>query len=79
VEDILRGIHDSLADRSGALLKRVGLARTLTFIGGVAHQHGMIDALRQRLGVEVEVPHDCEYVCALGAALLGLRRLAARN
>ncbi|HSM86345.1 MAG TPA: acyl-CoA dehydratase activase [Candidatus Limnocylindrales bacterium] len=79
VENILRGIHESLADRSGALLKRVGLNDHLTFIGGVAHQQGMIEALKQRLGVKVYVPDDCEYVCALGAALLGLRRLAARN
>jgi hypothetical protein len=27
----------------------------------------------------VNVAEDCEYVCALGAALLGLRRLASRN
>ena len=79
VENILRGIHESLAERSGALLKRVGLSDQLTFIGGVAHQQGMIEALKQRLNVKVHVPEDCEYVCALGAALLGLRRLAARN
>jgi (R)-2-hydroxyacyl-CoA dehydratese activating ATPase len=79
VENILRGIHESLAERSGALLKRVGMSDQLTFIGGVAHQQGMIEALRQRLKVNVHVPNDCEYVCALGAALLGLRRLAARN
>lgn len=79
VEDILRGIHESLADRSGALLKRVGLNDHLTFIGGVAYQQGMIEALKQRLNVKVDVPQDCDYVCALGAAVLGMRRLASRN
>lgn len=79
VEDILRGIHDSLADRAGALLKRVGMDREVTFIGGVAHQEGMVRALEQRLQVKVNVARDCEFVCALGAALLGLRRLASRN
>jgi predicted CoA-substrate-specific enzyme activase len=79
VEDILRGIHDSLADRAGAMLKRVGMNGELAFIGGVAHQQGMVRALEQRLGVKVLVPTDCEFVCALGAALLGLRRLARRN
>ena len=79
VDDILRGIHDSLADRAGALLKRVGLGGELTFIGGVAHQQGMVRALEHRLHVKVKVAEDCEYVCALGAALLGLRRLASRN
>jgi predicted CoA-substrate-specific enzyme activase len=79
VEDILRGVHDSLADRAGAMLKRVGLNGEVAFIGGVAHQQGMVRALEQRLKVKVSVPADCEFVCALGAALLGLQRLARRN
>jgi activator of 2-hydroxyglutaryl-CoA dehydratase len=45
------------------------------FIGGVATQRGMVKALEERLQVPVTVPPDCEYVCALGAALLGLKRL----
>jgi predicted CoA-substrate-specific enzyme activase len=79
VEDILRGIHESLADRAGALLKRVGLNEGITFIGGVARQKGMVSALEQRLRVKVNVPPECDFVCALGAGVLGLRRLATRN
>jgi predicted CoA-substrate-specific enzyme activase len=79
VEDILRGIHDSLADRATALLKRVGMGDELTLIGGVARQHGMVRALEQRLNVKVNVPEDCDYVCALGAALLGQVRLAKKT
>lgn len=75
VEDILGGIYDSLASRAALLLKRVNLAGELTFIGGVAHQRGMVKALQKRLQVTVNVAQDCEYVCALGAALLGLSRL----
>ena len=77
VEDILRGIHDSLAERAGALLKRVGMGKELTLIGGVARQRGMVKALEERLQVRVLVPEDCDSVCALGAALLGRVRLAA--
>jgi len=77
VEDILRGIHDSLAERAGALLKRVGMQKELTLIGGVARQRGMVKALEERLQVRVHVPEDCDSVCALGAALLGRQRLAA--
>jgi len=79
VEDILRGIHDSLAERAGAMLKRVGMAGELTFIGGVARQEGMVEALRQRLGVTVYVPPECEFVCALGASVLGVRRARQRQ
>ncbi len=79
VENILRGIHDSLADRAAGMLKRVGMEGELTLIGGVARQAGIVKALENKLGVKVNVPPDCEYVCALGAALLGHRRLALKE
>jgi predicted CoA-substrate-specific enzyme activase len=75
VENILRGIHNSLADRSLGLLKRVGLDGEVTMIGGVARQEGMVVALREKLGVPVNVPEAPQLVTALGAALLGLQRL----
>lgn len=77
VEDILRGIHDSLAERAGMLLKRVGMGEEVTFIGGVAQQAGIVRALQERLKVRVVVPEGCEFACAIGASLLGLRRLEA--
>jgi predicted CoA-substrate-specific enzyme activase len=79
VEDILRGIHESLADRAGSLLKRVEMKGELTLIGGVAKQSGMVKAIEDRLHVRVHVPKDCDFVCALGAGLLGLKRLAGRT
>ena len=75
VENILRGIHDSLADRALSLLKRVGLAGDVTLIGGVALQAGMVAALRDKLGVTVNVPEEPQLTTALGAAVLGLQRL----
>lgn len=79
VEDILRGIHNSLADRALALLKRVGLGGQVTFIGGVARQEGMVAALHDKLGVPIHVPAEPELTTALGAALLGLQRLRKRQ
>jgi (R)-2-hydroxyacyl-CoA dehydratese activating ATPase len=77
VEDILRGIHDSLAERAGMLLKRVGMGDAVTFIGGVAQQAGIVRALQEKLKVKVTVPEGSEYACALGASLLGLQRYSA--
>jgi (R)-2-hydroxyacyl-CoA dehydratese activating ATPase len=74
VDNILRGIHNSLADRALNLLKRVGLDGEVTLIGGVALQAGMITALREKLGVPVNVPDAPSFTAALGAALLGLQR-----
>jgi predicted CoA-substrate-specific enzyme activase len=79
VEDILRGIYDSLAERAVMLLKRAGSMERVTFIGGVARQRGMVRALEEKLGKRVNVPEHSEYVCATGAALLGLRRLDATS
>ena len=78
VEDILSGIYDSLADRASLLLKRAGMGQELVLIGGVARQKGMVRALENRLKMPVSVPADCEYVCALGAALLGCKRLESQ-
>jgi (R)-2-hydroxyacyl-CoA dehydratese activating ATPase len=74
VENILRGIHNSLADRALSLLKRVGLDGAVVFIGGVAQQEGMVLALEGKLRVPVHVPEGPQFVTALGAALLGLQR-----
>ncbi|MBI4425570.1 MAG: 2-hydroxyglutaryl-CoA dehydratase [Elusimicrobia bacterium] len=79
VEDIVRGVYDSLADRAVTLLRRVGLEGELTFIGGVARQEGMISALQERAGTKINVPEEPDYVCALGAGLLGLERLRKRE
>lgn len=76
VENIVGGIHRSLAGRALALLRRVKLNGEVAFVGGVAVQEGMIRALEQTLGTRVYVPESPEFVCALGAALLGLRRRA---
>jgi len=79
VENILRGIHDSLAERAVGMLKRVGMPGELTLIGGVALQAGIVKALQEKLGAKINVPPDCDYVCALGAALLGHKRLAMKE
>lgn len=76
VEDIVRGIHDSLGQRAFQLLKRVGLEPEVTFVGGMALQRGMRSALEAAVGLVPNVPEQPDMVAALGAALLGLRRAA---
>jgi predicted CoA-substrate-specific enzyme activase len=78
VPNILRGIHDALASRALALLTRVGLEPELTLVGGVARQAGMVKALEGVTSLRVHVPEQPELVAALGAALLGLKRLEKR-
>ncbi len=75
IENILRGVHNSLASRALALLKRAGLEDEVTFVGGVARQKGMVKALEETLKKKVNVSKEPELIGALGAALLALRRL----
>ena len=46
VEDILLGVHQSIASRSIGLLRRVGIEPEITFTGGVAKNIGMIGRSR---------------------------------
>src|SRR6516164_6839296 len=50
VEDILLGVHQSIAVRSAGLLRRVGIEDEVTFTGGVARNVAMINTLEQALG-----------------------------
>lgn len=77
VEDILAGVHQSIAVRSVGLLRRVGLDPEITFTGGVARNTAMIAALEQALGHRVNVSDDSHYMGALGAALFARDHIRA--
>jgi predicted CoA-substrate-specific enzyme activase len=79
VENIVRGIHDSLGQRAQQLLKRVGIEPEVTFVGGMALQNGMVTALEQALAQKVNVAERPELVAALGAALLARQRLSRQQ
>jgi predicted CoA-substrate-specific enzyme activase len=77
IEDILLGVHHSIASRSAALLRRVGLEDEITFTGGVARNTAMIEALNQKLETKVNVSEDSHFMGALGAALFALDHILA--
>jgi predicted CoA-substrate-specific enzyme activase len=75
IEDILLGVHQSIASRSMGLMRRVGVEPEVTFTGGVARNVGMITALNSLLGFEVNVSEESHYMGALGAALFAMDRI----
>ncbi|HSG99934.1 MAG TPA: acyl-CoA dehydratase activase, partial [candidate division Zixibacteria bacterium] len=77
IEDILWGVHQSIAARSAALLRRVGIEDEVTFTGGVTRNVGMIKALEERLERKLNVSEDSHYMGALGAALFALDHILA--
>jgi activator of 2-hydroxyglutaryl-CoA dehydratase len=79
--DIMLGAIESLVGRSVQLMKRVQMEPELTLIGGILRFEIMARVVRERVGIEVNVP-DAElvqFVPALGAAILGHRRLQKLN
>jgi len=69
-EDIVRALHDAIANRIVSMARRVGVQEAVGLIGGVAHNVGFVDALRRCLEVgSVWVPPQPEYVGAIGAAV----------
>ena len=75
IEDILLGVHQSIASRSLSLMRRVGIEPEVTFTGGVARNIGMVTALNEMLGFAVNVGEDSHYMGALGAALFAMDRI----
>jgi predicted CoA-substrate-specific enzyme activase len=72
IQDILWGVHQSIASRSSALLRRVGVEQEVTFTGGVTRNVAMIKALEERLEIKLNISDDSHYMGALGAALFAL-------
>jgi predicted CoA-substrate-specific enzyme activase len=72
IEDILMGVHQSIAKRSIGLMRRVGIEDQVTFTGGVAKNIGMIYALEDNLGIQLNVSDDSHFMGALGAALFAM-------
>jgi predicted CoA-substrate-specific enzyme activase len=77
IEDILLGVHQSIATRSVGLLRRVGIESEVTFTGGVAKNPAMIASLNDRLQPAVNVSDESHYMGALGAALFALDHIVA--
>ena len=75
IEDILLGVHESIASRSIGLLRRVGVEPEVTFTGGVTRNAAMVTTLNRRLGLTVNVGAEAHYMGAIGAALFALDRV----
>ena len=75
--DIMQGAIESLTGRSVQLMKRVKAQPEYTLVGGILRFETMAKAVRDQLQAEVNVPAPdmVQFVAALGAAILGHRRL----
>ncbi|MEW6034459.1 MAG: acyl-CoA dehydratase activase [Chloroflexota bacterium] len=73
-EDILNGIHKSIATRLYGMVNRVGVNKDVVVVGGLARNIGVVRCLEGLVGVDVVVPENPEFVGAVGAALIAAER-----
>lgn len=69
-EDIARGIHAAILNRTLSLLKRVSTEPDIVFAGGVARNPCLKYLLSGALGGQLKVPEDPQMVGAYGAAMI---------
>jgi predicted CoA-substrate-specific enzyme activase len=72
-ENIMAGIHESIASRVASLAKRVGIEEPVFMTGGVAKNIGVVKALENKLGASVTVAEAPQENGAIGAAVLASR------
>jgi len=68
-EDILAGIHRSIAEKVSAMSRGVNIQGDVAVIGGGALDTGLVRSIEEKLGVKALVPENPRLMAALGAAL----------
>ena len=76
--DIIAGIHRSVAHRVTGLAHRIGVVPALVMTGGVAQNEGVVKALQNELGCEIHRSPLTQYNGALGAALYAYQAASRR-
>lgn len=71
-EDVLMGMHHSIATRCASLVRRVGMVPEVTFTGGVSRNAAMVVLLQEVLGTPLNVSTQGQFMGAIGAGLYAL-------
>jgi len=72
--DIIRGIHQSVASRAVSLLDRVGRSGKYMMTGGVAKNKGVVCEIEARICEKIIIPFEPQIVGALGAAVIAAEK-----
>ena len=72
-EDIIAGIHESVALRISSMARRVGVREPVMMTGGVGRNIGVVRALERALNVPIEVSEYAQVNGAIGAAVIATR------
>ncbi|MEN6357412.1 MAG: acyl-CoA dehydratase activase [Armatimonadota bacterium] len=72
-EDIIRGLHMSIAERIYGMVVRLRGKAPFVMTGGVAKNSGVVRAIEARLDTTLIVPDEPQIVGALGAAVIAAK------
>ncbi|MDR2006443.1 MAG: acyl-CoA dehydratase activase [Acidaminococcales bacterium] len=75
IEDLVAGIHRSVAKRVASLAFRNGIVPEVAMSGGVALNKGVVALLEEEIKRNILVHEDCQLAGALGAAVLAYEEL----
>lgn len=70
-EDIAYGVHMGIANRVASMIRRVGLTQIFSMVGGPANNSGLVSCMSNVFERDIEVPTDCQFINAIGAAVYG--------
>ncbi len=79
IEDLVAGIHKSVAKRVAALAYRNGIVKEVAMSGGVALNKELVKSLGEEIKMDIFVHEDCQFAGALGAALFALEELEKQS
>ena len=69
--EISKAIHDAMASRIAAIIRRIGVNEDIVMVGGVGYNPGFISAMKRELKVDtIYTPDEPEYSAAVGAAVV---------
>jgi predicted CoA-substrate-specific enzyme activase len=74
--EIARGLHTSVIRRAAGMINRISSEGDIVFTGGVAKNPCMVAFLAEKLGRNVRIPENPQFIGALGAALVGKQQPA---
>ncbi|HQI80375.1 MAG TPA: acyl-CoA dehydratase activase [Deltaproteobacteria bacterium] len=73
-ENIIAGIHESVASRVYAMAQRVRAEPPIMMTGGVAKNIGVVKALEKKFGTHITVNEYAQVNGAIGAAVLAAKK-----
>jgi predicted CoA-substrate-specific enzyme activase len=78
-EDILAGLHRTLAAKIQTMVERLGLKLDCAIVGGGAKDIGLVKSVEEGLDCRLLLPDEPQIVAALGAALLAGEKVTRRD